>query len=203
MKTARKGWFVIPGVQAGDRTLDEQLKGLERALAAVGGKSVLDLGSAEGLISLECAKRGAAEVWGAEFIAEAVAEAKRQAFLAGGHGSRCRFVQMDLNKWTEAADVRGATPRHMGVVLALGVLHKLKRPEIVTRYIGKVARELAVLRLPPETAPVIVDPRSGNRPIDCEEILEAEGLELVEVARGHFDEWVGYFTPKAGRLGAG
>ena len=52
-----KGWFVTDG-RAGDRTLAQQLVGLDKI--NVQGATVLDVGCAEGLISIEMAKRGAA-----------------------------------------------------------------------------------------------------------------------------------------------
>ena len=51
-KIATIGWFTT-AKRPGDRTLEQQLVGLDKVLAEVAGKTVLDAGCAEGLISME------------------------------------------------------------------------------------------------------------------------------------------------------
>ena len=57
-----------------DRTLAQQMMGLDRLFAEIEGKDVLDVGCAEGLLSIECAKAGA-DVVGIEIRAQAVHDA--------------------------------------------------------------------------------------------------------------------------------
>ena len=89
-----KGWFVIDGLQAGDRTLAQQMLGMEAALAEARGKRVLDLGCAEGLIALEFLKAGAAQVTGIE-CNPATAAVTRRLFLP--HGEACTIIEGNLN----------------------------------------------------------------------------------------------------------
>ena len=82
-------------------------------------------------------------------------------------------------------------------MLALAIFHKLKDPARAARIAAERAGSLCVVRLPPQTAPVVVDARSGHVPHDIEAAMRQGGLRLAEVHRGHLDEWVGYFRRSA------
>jgi len=73
-QSVNKGWFSTPG-RPGDRTLDQQLNG--RLFMEARGKTVLDVGCAEGLISIELAKAGAIAVHGVEIVPEHVKVANK------------------------------------------------------------------------------------------------------------------------------
>lgn len=134
-----KGWFVIPGFRngKGDRTLKEQMQGLEHALAEAKGHTVLDLGCAEGMISIEFAKAGARHVTGVELlehhlnVARKIAQPYEIKFHRGMIESCApeRFEQHDI-------------------VLALAVLHKLQDVELGLRLAAGWARSLLVIRFP-------------------------------------------------------
>lgn len=182
----RKGWFKIENVQDGDRTVEDQLKGLDRLLTSVSGKVVLDLGCAEGLIGKVLLERGARRVFGAEVVPEAVYQA-----MQGMDPSVFQVVRHDLNeasRWL-IADAEA------DVVLMLAILHKLRRPQDLLEAVLETRPGLIVIRLPPATAPVIADARSNYVRYDVEQACLAHGyrLDLVELA--HFDEWTGYFVP--------
>jgi SAM-dependent methyltransferase len=184
----RSGWFKVDGLQDGDRTLADQLTGLEAL--AVRGKRVIDLGCAEGLISRWCVDQGAASVYGVEVVPEHVETARK---LAGDiRPDRLRFFCGDLNKPETCA-----LARPVDVVLALAILHKLREPENLLRQIVAIGPELVVVRTPGATPRGIQDERSGNRWISLADNLP--GYALVEQAAGHFDptrgarEWVGYY----------
>lgn len=185
----RKGWFKVTGVQDGDRTVDDQMKGLAPALELARGRTVLDLGCAEGLIAREFAVAGATHVFGAEYLTSHVDVGR-----ALVRGLPVTLLQADLNdrathNWISGLD--------FDVALLLAILHKLKEPGVLIRAVARRQPELIVVRLPPATAPVIVDKRSGNRPCNVQMNLEEHGYRLDQVTQGHFDEWCGYFRRAA------
>ena len=176
-----KGWFNTPG-RPGDRTLDDQLKGLDWLFANCAGKTVLDIGCAEGLISIELAKRGAVAVHGVEIVPEHVAVANK--------------LRGDLPVTFEVGDANTWRPRRVyDIVIALALLHKLKNPTAAAAAFAEAAREAVVLRLPPEHAPTIIDPRSKNEPHHIGDTMRQAGFKLIFAAKkGHFNEWVGVWT---------
>lgn len=185
----RKGWYKIPGVQDGDRTVEDQLKGLGAALAAAKGKTVLDLGTAEGLVAREFAIAGAGLVLGCECLRDHVNIGR-----ALVRGLPVTLLEADLNEPSTHNWISGL---EFDVALMLGILHKLKEPGVLIRTVARRQPALIVVRLPPETAPVIVDKRSGNRPCNVQANLETHGYALERVERGHFEEWCGYFRRAA------
>ncbi len=171
---ARRGWFKLPG-QSGDRTVAEQLLGLKPALEACRGKTVLDLGCAEGAIALEFARAGAAHVEGLEVIGEHLEVARELC-----KGQPCEFREADLN--TAVVDVM-----HGGwdIVLALAVLHKLKDPARVLRLFGGLARELVVIRMPGwALGSSFRHERGKNELIECHKELASLGFVLERLERG-------------------
>lgn len=174
-------WF------GGDRSLEQQLMGLEPMLAGIRGRSVLDVGCAEGAISLECAKRGARDVTGLEIRSDAVAAARSLAH-GGPHRDSMAFYVADANTFT--------TTTRFDVVLMLAVLHKLKSPGAACRRLAALALELAVIRLPPASAPSIIDARSGHVPCNIDTVMNDLGFSLDLQHSGYtgpLGEWMGYY----------
>jgi 2-polyprenyl-3-methyl-5-hydroxy-6-metoxy-1,4-benzoquinol methylase len=178
---AKRGWFSLPG-RLGDRNLKDQLKGLGWLFANCKGKSVLDVGCAEGLISIELAQRGAAAVHGVEIVPEHVAEGNK--------------LRGDLPVTFEVGDANVWRPkRAYDIVIALALLHKTRNPTAVCAALSECAREAVVLRLPPAHAPTIIDERSKNEPHYIGSIMARAGFVLKESSfDGHFGEWVGVWT---------
>jgi len=178
-----KGWFTTRG-REGDRTLDQQLAGLDILFERVPSKTVLDVGCAEGLISIELARRGARAVHGLEIVRE--------------HVDVANGLRDHLPITFEVADANTYAPRRVyDIVIMLALLQKLKDPTAACKRFAKAARELVVLRLPPLHAPTIVDARSGNKPHDMKAALESCGFGLIHVEHGTFNEWIGYFERRS------
>lgn len=113
-------WFKEAGGDFGERSLEEQMRGLEKALRMAKGKSVLDLGCAEGLISKEFLKAGAESLTGIEMLFP-FAEAARE--LCADF-TNAKFICSNLNNYIKSP--------HKGkydVVLALAIIHKAKNPD--------------------------------------------------------------------------
>lgn len=182
MALRAKGWFKRIGFD-GDRTLAQQLDGLDELFKIAPGKTILDLGCAEGLIAVELSVSGAAHVHGIDsverHIINAVHESKR--------GQSMSFERHDLN-----LPIKSDVPRY-DIVLMLGIAHKLRNPTQFAIDYGRLANELVVVRLPPTNSPVILDSRSHNIRHDIKEALATVGLELNNVKRGTYNEWIGYF----------
>lgn len=179
-------WFRIKGEADGDRTLAEQLMGLDPMFAEVQGKSVLDLGAAEGLISIECARRGAASVRGLEIVSGHVDIARRL-----GRGLPCRFECADVAVMAKEEMEAGKT-RPVDIVLALAILHKLRHPQTVAKYIAAIAG-LAVVRYPEGSMGVIRDERSGFTAFDVPTFFRDRGFKIERSEHGPRGEYMHYF----------
>ncbi len=141
-----RGWLQVPGIRPnGDRTLKEQMLGLDRALTECKGKSVLDLGCAEGLIGREFARAGAARVLGIELLAShlEVAQASCKDY------QQMEFVCANLKLWI----LEHGEPEQFDIVLALGIIHKLYEPNSLLVWAAKSARDLLCFRAPAKVEP--------------------------------------------------
>lgn len=135
-----KGWFKVPGIRPdGDRTLEEQMLGLDKALAEAKGKRVLDLGCAEALIAREFARAGAAEVVGIELLETHLQVARRVC-----KGLPVSFICAHLDDYIAANPV----PKQFDVVLCLGIIHKLDDPNIPLVWAARAAKGLLCFRAP-------------------------------------------------------
>lgn len=172
-----KGWFKI-GDRDGDRTLEMQMLGLDPLMDECKGATVLDVGCAEGLLSMEMAKRGA-HVHGIDIVESHIETAKS---LRGNLS--CSF---------EVADAATYEPEEHDIVLMLAILQKLKDPSHACAKYARVARDLIVMRLPPAHAPVILDRRSGKVRHDMKAVMTWYGFEQERVTEGPFNEWTAFF----------
>jgi protein-L-isoaspartate O-methyltransferase len=133
-----KGWFKVPG-QDGDRSVKDQLRGLEPALKVAKGKTVLDLGAAECAISREFALAGAT----------VVAIEREAQFCDVGRklceGLYVEVIQANLDVWI---DEHPEQPQKFDIVLALSVAHKLFQPGKLLSFACRSAQEMVVFRGP-------------------------------------------------------
>lgn len=181
-----KGWFSTPG-RPGDRTLKDQMKGLDWVFENCAGKSILDAGCAEGLLSIELMRRGARGVHGVDVVDDHIRIAKLEAARAGLYEATLLFFQAaDANTW--------APQMRYDIVLLLAVLHKLKNPSEVAKRMAHAAKEHVIVRLPPKYAPFVIDERSKNEPHNITDAMIKAGFYLEDFTfDGHFGEWVGRY----------
>lgn len=179
-----RGWFDRPGIR-GDRTLAQQLTGLGQVIKAAPGRTVLDLGCAEGLIGLELMSAGASRLDGIDLVHNRVVAAGRNAEAAE---FPARFWCQDLNEFADEPPADLA-PRY-DIVLVLSIAHKLARPARFLAVAGGRCGDLLAVRLP---APVIEDRRSNFVPVDVPFLLDAQGFDLEATPAGSFGEWIGIF----------
>lgn len=174
----RDPWLTIPGVQNGERTLEEQLLGLDPALKAAAGKSVIDFGCAEGLIGLEFLKHGAVSLVGydlrGEFLVHAAEQSRRQ-----GVAERCRFREYNLAALCQPGlpDDLGAGPG-ADIVLALAIVHKLRNPGQALKHMADLANERVAIRLPLGSTGRIACKFDGRRFCDSHAVMRAAGFVL-------------------------
>lgn len=176
-----KPWFHFEG-RGGHRTLDQQMQGLALLMRSVKNATVLDVGCAEGLITMEMATAGATALHGVEIRRQAVVEANT---LRGD--LPITFEVGDLNVWRPQ--------HHYDVLVMLAILHKLKQPrEVLHDLLFRASPDLIVLRLPPhDDNPIVRDERSGNKKIDLWPTINKMGYKLIHVTPGYLKEWVGYY----------
>lgn len=175
-----KGWFAVPGVQEGEREMAERIAGLEVVKISARGKSILDLGCAEGLIGDWLVKEGgAASLLGLEKHPPYVEMARK--LVPRGYFFVADF---DLPDWNTNLAMHD-------IVLALNIAHKLEKPEAFLGIVVALAKEIIALSLP---AVIINDPRSGNVPLDVVEYLQLRGFNLI-------DRFDGSVHPTKGHLG--
>lgn len=182
MKELRKGWFIIPGVQSGDRTLEEQMLALRPALKIAADKTVLDIGCAEGLVSAEFAKV-AAHVHGIEYSEAHLSVARK---LFDGHAN-LTFERCDLNKPPPV--------RQFDIVLALGVCHKLADPAVGVHFAAQSAREYLLLRSGVRESKGVINSKISGKKVHAHKILQDYGFTLEQRVYGHpkWNEEVQYF----------
>lgn len=166
-----KGWTAIPGVQDGDRTIEEQMFAVRPALSECKGKTVLDLGCAEGVIANEFYRAGAT-VFGLDSNKRFLEVAER--FKA----DRLDFHYADLNA------VNQEEPVSFDIVLCLGIIQKLTWPGNGLRWAARSAKELLLLRCGNASKNGIVTGKRSGNSCDSAKIMTEEGFILERTENG-------------------
>lgn len=187
-----KGWFKVPGIRPdGDRTVNEQMLGLDRALAECKGKRVLDLGCAEGCISAAFARAGAAEVVGIELLAEHLNVARKVC-----KGLPVRFICAHLQDHVG----RHPMPAQFDIVLALGIIHKLEDPNVPMIWAARAAGDLLCFRAPAKTEKsgndYLIKSKFGTASCNVPKTMRAHGFTDEGTVNGVRGEAVQYWRRK-------
>ncbi len=164
-----------------------RLEGLTPLLEEADGASVLDLGSAEGIVSVELARRGASRVHAFEKEPDRVRVGGE--LLARSPGLESSVREADLSDWPQFECAHGDVLEDgYDIVLFLGLYHHLPKTKRLDALRGAMARSrkwLAV-RTPPALA-------RDDRLVDaCEEA----GFQLVGGGDGSAEGnlgWLGLF----------
>lgn len=180
-----KGWFRVPGFRPdGDRTLKEQMMGMAPALAEAKGKTVLDLGCAEALISLEFARAGAIDVLGIELLASHLEIARKVC-----KGQPVRFICAHLGDYIAAQP----QPQQFDIVLALGIIHKLEDPAVPLRFAARSAKDLMLFRAPAKATDGVIRAKHSKVPCNVPLVMKEEGFQEEKLIAGVRGEAVQYW----------
>lgn len=181
-RLAPKGWF-LTRKNLGDRTIQQQMIGLDTLLRGVRGKTVLDIGCAEGLISLAMLDHGALLVHGVDIVLRQIHVARLIA--AERPVGTCGFIVADVNTFV---------PEHSyDIVLMLGILHKLIDPEASCRRFASIANKLCVIRIPPAGFNHSIKHRTSGVTYDLDETMAGEGFVFLHDSASAFGEVTLYY----------
>lgn len=179
-----KGWFETRK-NHGDRTLAQQMIGLGALRKIVKGKTILDVGCAEGLIGFELLDYGALLVHGVEIVPRQVYVAR--AIAIGRPVGTCGFIIGDVNTFKPTFEY--------DIVLMLGILHKLEDPEASCRRLVVAAKQLCVIRIPPSDVAHIIINRNGLQ-YNLDTIMVSEGFKLKFETTSAYDEVTLFYIRK-------
>ncbi len=187
-----KGWFRVDGIrELADRTLEEQMRGLDRALAEAKGATVLDLGCAEGLIGREFARAGASHVLGVELLEPHLVIARK----ACADYPQMRFLCAHIESL--AKQDKAAPLEQFDIVLALGVIHKLRVLEPALRWAASKAKKLFVFRsaamTDPKDADYFVYGKRSRNAVNLPKLMRDEGFRDEGKERSAREEFVHYW----------
>lgn len=168
----KTGWF------GNHRSLKEQMMGLAQALEETRGKTVLDVGCAEGLIGLEFKRAGAKQVDGVD---------NNEDFVRCALRNGMRVLHASINEPLP----EGLLERY-DIVLALAVLHKSNNVPLAVERIARLASDLMVVRLPHGSTGVL-KAKHFDSVCDLNVDLPRHGFKLDLTEQGPREELVQYW----------
>ena len=181
-----KGWFQIPGIRPeGDRSVQEQLLGLAPAIHEAIGKTVLDLGCAEGAIAREFALVGAVDVLGVESLEEHLKVARRLC----ADVPQVRFIRAHLQNYMPAHE----PPERFDIVLILGIIHKIEDPAVPLRFACRSCKDLLLFRAPASAWDGNVASKHTRVVCHVPTVMADEGFSLERHIPGARGEGVEYW----------
>jgi len=180
-------WFKKEKNDCGFRSLEEQMLGLEKALVKSKGKSVLDLGCAEGLISKEFLKAGAASLTGIEMIEHYVEAAREEC----KEFPSAKFIHSNLMNYAYTSN-----KDKFDVVLALAIIHKAMDPNDFLNLAIESCNPggLIVIRYPILQSSGLVKSKFSNKICNVIQTMADKGFVSDEKFAGPMDEVVEYWT---------
>lgn len=182
-----KGWISVPGIRShADRTLEEQMQGLESAVAECKGKTVLDLGCAEGMIGREFARAGAIDVLGIEILESHLHIARK---ACEKEMPPMRFECAHMDDWIDAHP----KPEQFDIVLSLGIAHKVKDPNTVLRFSCQSAKDLLCFRAPGHAWDGWFAAKHSGARVHFPTVMEKCGFKLEKHVPGARGEGVEYW----------
>lgn len=185
----RKGWFIIPGMQDGDRTLEQQVEALRPAIAECAGKTVLDIGCAEALVTREFILGGAVRAFGVDAVPDHLEVAR----------GICKGLPVEFALAKLGTDPMPKSPfgdKTYDIVLALGVAHKLPFPEVGITIAAQMSHGLVLLRSGVrQQGGIITAKRHPKNTCDAHALMRLHGFALEKVVPGPapFHESVEYW----------
>lgn len=169
-----RGFWFDTDKHTGKASFAEQMKGLEPLEEIVRGRTVLDVGCAEGHIGAQC------KAWGAKFVHGVENRPAAVEYAMGQIDAVCANAQ-DYRPQME-----------YDVVLLLGILNKLPNPEKVLGRMLRACKQTCVIRLSSGQWPML-------REFDLGRVAESHGFRVSRVEEGPVDrergpQWVGYLA---------
>jgi len=188
---ADKGWIAVPGIRdRADRTLEEQMAGLEQAVAECKGKTIIDLGCAEGLIGREFARAGAVDVLGIELLESHLMVARK---ACKDQMPPMRFECAHMDNWIASHE----PPDLFDIVLCLGIAHKVREPRTVMRFSCRSARDLVCFRAPAKNWDGWFAAKHSGRKCHVPTVMAEHGFAFEKKAEGQRGEAVEYWRRKS------
>lgn len=167
----KHGWFEIAGLQTGEHTLKNRIRGLNYLIPHLRDSSILDVGSAEGLLGSWLHRHAGAKTLHCLEMHDPFIETGMECV------PEATFFKVDLNylaAWMKANP--GALLPGYKVVLCMCIAQKMGDPAAFLKILVGLCQKFFVLHLP---AVVIEDERSGKRPLDTKVLMKSLGFKSV------------------------